>query len=59
MSKKIILNPRLVKIYELLRGFGLSEKQASTIASETFKTIPQEYQVPTKAEIEDIEKGRR
>jgi len=56
---KITLNPRLVKIYELLRGFGLSEIQATVLASKTFKALPKESQVPTKAEINDLVNNRR
>jgi len=56
---KITLNPRLVKIYELLRGFGLSEVQATDLASKTFKALPKENQAPTKAEIDDLVNNRR
>lgn len=56
---KITLNPRLVKIYELLRGFGLSEVQATDLASKTFKAMPKESQAPTKAEIDDLVNSRR
>ncbi len=56
---KITLNPRLVKIYELFRGFGLNENQATVLASKTFKALPKESQVPTNAEIEDLVKDRR
>jgi len=56
---KITLNPRLVKIYEILRGFGLSEIQATELASKTFKAMPKESQVASKAEIEDLVKSRR
>lgn len=55
---KITLNPRLVKIYELLRGFGLSEIQATVLTSRTFKAMPKECQVATKAEIDEV-KDRR
>lgn len=57
MSEKS-LNPRLVKIYELLRGFGLSANQAMLLAKKTFEGMPLESQVPTKAEMEDLVKGR-
>ncbi|MCZ6582808.1 MAG: hypothetical protein O6761_06530 [Thaumarchaeota archaeon] len=56
---KITLNPRLVKIYEILRGFGLSEIQATELASKTFKAMPKESQVASKAEIEDLVNSRR
>jgi len=56
---RITLNPRLVKIYELLRGFGLSENQATVLASKTFKALPKESQVASKAEIDDLVNSRR
>ncbi len=56
---KLTLNPRLVKIYELLRGFGLSEIQATVLTSKTFKAMPKECQVATKAEVDDLVKNRR
>jgi hypothetical protein len=56
---KITLNPRLVKIYELLRGFGLSEIQATVLASRTFKALPKESQIATEAEIDDLVNSRR
>lgn len=59
MNKKIVLNPRLVKIYELLRGFGLSEHQATILSTKTFQGMPKEFQSPTSAEIEDLTEGRR
>ncbi len=53
MSDKITLNPRIVKIYKLLREFGLSEIQASVLAKKTFDKMPKECQVPKKSEIEE------
>lgn len=47
------LNPRLVKIYKLLREFGCSEVQATLIAKRTFDSLPKETQVPLKSEIEE------
>ena len=52
MSSKI-LNPRFVKIYELLRGFGLSANQAKALAQKTFNEMPPECQVASQHEIED------
>jgi len=50
---RITLNPRLVK------GFGLSENQATVLASKTFKALPKESQVASKAEIDDLVNSRR
>jgi len=58
-KKTMILNARFVKIYELLRGFGLSEKQALNLTIKTFEGMPKECQVPSKAETEDLVKHRR
>ncbi len=55
---KIVLNPRLVKIYELLRGFGLSTNQATKIATKTYESLPENAKIPTESEIEDLAKGR-
>lgn len=57
MSSKI-LNPRLVKIYELLRGFGLSANQAMILAKKTFNEMPSECQVASQHEIEEQENSR-
>lgn len=54
---KAVLNPRLVKLYKLLRGFGLSENQASVLAKKTFNAMPKESQVASKTEIQEQENG--
>lgn len=50
------LNPRLVKIYKLLREFGCSEIQATVIAKRTFDKMPKEAQVPLKSDVEEQKK---
>jgi hypothetical protein len=58
-EKSVLLNPRFVKIYELLRGYGCSKNQALTISKQTFNAMPKECQAPSKAETEDLVKHRR
>lgn len=53
------VNPRLLAIYELLRGFKVSEKKATLLATELFKKLPAESQVPSKQEMDDFFKNRK
>jgi len=53
------VNPRLLTIYELLRGYKVSEKKATLLATELFNKLPAESRVPTKHEIDDFFKNRK
>ena len=52
------VNPRLVMIYELLRGFNVSKSKATVLSTELFKKLPAENQVATKKEIDDLIRKR-
>ena len=54
----LTLNPRLVAIYELLRGFKLSESKALVLSTDLFKKLPPESQVASKREVDDMIKRR-
>lgn len=52
------INPRLVAIYELLRKYKVSHNKATVLATELFKKLPAESQIPSKHEVEEFLKKR-
>ena len=51
-NENILLNPRFVALYELIRSFRVEQKKALVLTKELFLKLPAESQVATKREID-------